>query len=379
VTGKWLLAVALLAACSSPKQIVLSIDTTAGIPCDIDRIRVRATATSTETFEQEVNAATRFPLTLRLSDDTSNGAFDLEVSGLLGSTEVLRAAGALQFGSSGPDLAVNVVLEESCTVGSACSLPELVRFSSPPPPVAARFQCGQNITWYELGDATEVFSDACNTPGTNAGKVLNDGSTGAAKLPLSEAALNSFDFRFYGRPVRQIWAHEDGYISFTMNNPDPANDLDAGALDRDLTKTGVPPPPQSAMIFWDTLTLSTTGVCYALEGPAGSQKLRVTWRGTCDIVPCGSDNLNFTIILDEKNDRITFTYGDMISANPSKGQGLSATVGVVNKADGCPVAECNRASGVCSDGRPCGYTQIFSNMSQGMHLPNYRLDPKAPE
>ena len=99
----------------------------------------------------------------------------------------------------------------------------------------------------------------------------------------------------------------------------------------------------------------------------------MTWRGTCDISPCGSDNLNFTIVLDEKNDRISFTYGDMITANPSKGQGLSATVGVVNKADGCVVSDC--VDGTCKDGRPCGYTQVFSNTSQGMHLPNYRLDP----
>jgi len=378
MTTKWLLGCVLLAAaCTNPKQIVLSIDTTAGIPCDIDRIRVRAVATSTATFEQQVTSTTRFPITVRLSDDTGDGAFDLEVSGLLGSTEVLRAAGALQFGSSGPDLAVNVVLEESCTVATACSLPELVRFSSPPPPVASRFQCGQNVTWYQVNDMTsDLFSDACNTPGMNAGKVLNDGSTGAAKLPLSADALNNFQFRFYGRPVRQVWVHEDGYVSFTMNNPDEKNDLDAGALDRNLTHTGVPPPQQSAMIFWDTLTLSPTGVCYSLEGPAGSQKLRVTWRSTCDIMPCGNDNMNFTMVLDEKNDFISFTYGDMITANPSKGQGLSATVGVVNKADGCPVSECNINTGRCANDRPCGYTQVFSNVARGSHLPNYRLEPR---
>src|SRR5690606_18274467 len=135
-------------------------------------------------------------------------------------------------------------------------------------------------------------------------KVLNDGSRGAAKLPLPPAALEAFGFRYFSRPIRQIWAHEDGYISFAPDNPDAMNDLDPGPFDRDLLGVGVPPPPQSAMVFWDGLTLGSNGVCYALEGAPGTQKLRVTWRRTCHSVVCTADSLNFTVVLDERNQRI---------------------------------------------------------------------------
>lgn len=373
---RWLVITLLaVAACSDPRQIFLSIDTTAGIPCDIDRIQVRAMGAETATYEQEVNP-TDFPITLHLNDDTANGTFTLEVVGLKGTDEVLKASGPLAFGRAGTAVGVNLVLEESCTPQAPCVLPDPVSNTRTPAPVADRFVCGQSITRYVASPATEVFSDVCNTPGQNAGKVLDmAGVEGAAKVPLSEAAISNFRFQFYGRPIRQVWVHEDGYISFTTNNPDPQNDLDAGALDRDITGQGVPPPQQSAMIFWDTLTLNQMGVCYALEGSPGTQKLRITWKQTCDISPCGNDTLNFTIVLDERGSKISFTYGDMLSpSNPNRALGASATVGVVNRAVGCAASACR--DGQCTDsGMPCGYTQVSSNMAQPPRMPNTQFVP----
>src|SRR5258706_5010134 len=93
------------------------------------------------------------------------------------------------------------------------------------------------------------------------------------------------------------------------------NNHDPGPFDRGLLKNGVPPPPQSAMIFWDQVNLGPMGVCFALEGQPGAQKLRVTWSHACQIQPCGTDSLNFTIVLDERTQRVSFTYGDMIASN----------------------------------------------------------------
>jgi hypothetical protein len=361
-----------LGACSSAQEIVLSIDTTAGIPCDIDHIRVRATSSGTATYERDI-ADVRLPVTLRLADETTRGAFMLEVTGLKGTTEVLRAFGPLQFGNAG-DLAAHVVLESTCTVDSPCELPMLTGAGSTPPPVA-KSDCGVNVRRYTTSPAIETYRDACSVPGMNVGSVLMN-ARGAALITLSDAALSGFRFRFYGRPIRQIWAHEDGYISFSRANPDAGNDLDPGGFDRDILGSGVPPPPQSAMIFWDQLTLNSTGVCYALEGSPGTQKLRITWARVCQTDTCTTDSLNFTVVLDERDGRVSFTYGDMIASNASRGQGSTATVGLVNEANGCAATDCNSMTGLCKDNRtPCGYSQVFSNMPQTPRVANVQFDP----
>lgn len=347
-----------LAACSNPPQIELQIDTTAGVPCDIDKIRVRAMGSKAALFEKDIKNV-RLPLVVKLSDETANGSFNLEVVGLHGTDEVLRTQGMLQFSSS--DLVQRVVLESACTAERPCAIDQ----ANQPNPVGVRSQCGDVVRHYNMMLSSELFTDACTVPGTNSGVVLNTaGAKGAAKLGLSDEALAKFNFRFYGQPVRQVWAHEDGYIAFTPDNPDARNDLDPGAFDRDLRGVGVPPPRQSAMIFWDGLTLGPMGICYALEGSEGNQKLRVTWSGTCQTLACTSDNLNFSIVLDERTQVISFTYGAMTAANMTRAQGATATVGIVNDAKGCTVDQCSSATGLCANGMPCGYSQEFSNTVQ---------------
>jgi len=368
----FLLAAVGVAACSSPTQIVLSIDTTAGIPCDIDKIRVKATGGSSSIFEQDLKDV-RLPIVVKLSDETSNGTFNLEVTGLRNNMEVLRASGPLLFGNA--DAGEHVVLQSTCTIDAPCTLDMLSGSTKPPPPVE-RFQCGDIVRRYKPAMTLDTFIDACNVPGTNSGTVLTMGARGAAKLNLADDVLSNFGFRFYSQPIRQIWAHEDGYISFEVNNPDARNNLDPGAFDRDLLGTGVPPPPQSAFVFWDGLTLGSMGVCYSLEGTSPNQKLRVTWSGTCQTTTCVTDSLNFSIVLDERTQKISFTYGTMMAANTNRALGATATVGIVNDAKGCPVAQCTLATGLCADGTtPCGYTQIFSKTVQAGGVMSYDFTP----
>lgn len=361
-------------ACSDPRQIILSIDTTAGIPCDMDKIRVRATGSKASTYEKSL-AGARLPLSITIDDGTDSGNFELQVSGMKGDTEVLRATGALQFGEAGT-LAANVVLEPTCTPERPCALPALIPYVAPPAPVASRSECSGAVRRYKTAPTAETYRDVCTVPGANAGKVLTGGARGAALLPLDATALAGFTFDFYGRPIRQIWAHEDGYISFGPNNPDAMNDLDPGSFDRDLLGTGVPPPQQSVMVFWDGLTLGTSGVCYALEGAPGTQKLRVSWTRTCQVAACTSDNLNFSIVLDERTNRISLSYGEMTAGVVERAQGATATSGIVNAATGCPVSQCALATGLCSDGlTPCGYQQLFSKMPQLPRVADVGFEP----
>lgn len=364
----------LLAACGDRDQIVLSVDTSMGIPCDLDAIRVTVTGDEETQIEREL-ADIRLPFSITLEDDTPDGTFDLTVSGLKDGVEVLRAAGPLQFGRGQP-LAAEVVLQSSCTPAAPCALPALIPYVAPPAP-ATRSACGANVRRYTPGPATETFRDVCTVPGANAGKVLNDGARGAAQLPLPQGTLDTFGFELYGQPVRQVWVHEDGYLAFTVDNPDANNDLDPGAFDRDLTGLGVPPPRLAVFAFWDALTLGPDGVCYSLEGQPGTQKLRVTWKGVCQTVTCSpTNNLNFTVVLDERTDRVSLTYGDMIGSNAERARGSTATTGIVDQADGCPVSECTYETGLCADGvTPCGYSQTFSNVPQDPGVANVQFDP----
>ena len=241
------------AACGSDRaQIILSVDTSVGVPCEIDSIQIRAGATEDSVLDKQLTGGL-LPLTVTLEDDTPGGTFDLVVSGLKGTTELLRAEGTLQFGAGEP-LAASIVLESSCASGAPCALPALERFTEAPPP-ATRSQCGELVRRYLPGPATETFRDVCTVPGQNTGKVLTTPGENLAQLPLSVSALEDFSFEFYGQPIRQIWASRDGYLAFTPTSPDPQNDLDPGAFDRDLVGLGVPPPKQGVFAFWDDLTL----------------------------------------------------------------------------------------------------------------------------
>ena len=67
MSSRWFVTGSLaLVACTSPRQLVLSIDTTAGVPCDIDRIRIVATSLKTTTFERSLVGA-HLPVTSRCS------------------------------------------------------------------------------------------------------------------------------------------------------------------------------------------------------------------------------------------------------------------------------------------------------------------------
>ncbi len=202
--------------------------------------------------------------------------------------------------------------------------------------------------------------------------------TGPIDLALDSVLMGS-GFQFYGRPINKIWASKDGYISFSPDNPDPGGTLTPGALDRNITGVGAPPPQQSIMAFWDTLGLQDAmnnavgKVCYVFEGGGGNRQFRLTWEHACATLPCtSSDNLNFTITLEELSHRVVLNYGTMKAGNPDRALGINATVGLVHDAIGCPADECKLATGLCKDGvTPCGYSQEFSDtvqMSQDMQM-----------
>lgn len=367
MSTRWLLVGSLaLAACTEPRQLVLSIDTPVGIPCDIDHVRVIAKASGTTTFERSLRGV-RLPISVTLLDDTPSGNFELEVVGLKGNDEVMHVSGPLQFSSHGAT--ETVLLDPKCTTDPACGLAGAMAAGASGP-ITARAVCRDSAS-----PALEPFQDACSGNGTKHGTVMFDSTNVPVRLMDLESTFASSGFKFYGEPIRRIWIAKDGYVSFTEDSPDPSGSLKPGPLDRDITHMGEPPPLRSVMAFWDTLLLGTPGICYDLGGAPNNQVLRVTWRHAC-LVNCASDDLNFTITVEESTQRVSLTYDTMKAANDDRARGATATVGLVKNANGCPADQCALKTGLCKDGAtPCGYSQVFSEVVQKPMIPSMQFAP----
>lgn len=363
----WAAIAIALAACTQPRKLVLSIDTNAGVPCDIDHVQIRATAGGVTMFEQSLDGA-HLPAFVTLLDGTPSGSFNLEITGLRGGTAVMKVAGPLQF--SGKEESQSVMLDLDCPVDQPCPLEGAMAAGPAAPAGVIRYQCGPDVERYGGTMTPEAFVDACTVPGRITGSVLPSGSAVPAELDQLTPALPGFGFQFYGQPIHKIWASRDGYISFSHDNPDPQHVLVPGPFDRGIRGTGAPPPDQSVMAFWDTLTLGSSGVCYELEGSPGGQLIRVTWSHAClTQPPCVGGGINFTITLDESTRRVVLSYN--IAGTSDREKGATATVGLVNDATGCTADQCSLDTGLCSGtSTPCGYSQVFSNTVQTSGLKN---------
>jgi hypothetical protein len=370
-----LAALCALAACTSNKQITLSIDTTAGVPCDIDHIKITTKGAQTSSVTHGVSAG-QLPLTVNLSDETDDNGFELDVVGMKGTTAVLEKKGRLAFTG---DVAY-IVLEPQCAAGPtpACGLPALVPDTATPPAALPRYGCGAVARYaQQAGDA--VFLDTCALPASKTATTVT-GTMGFDANPVPKEIadlaplLANSKFRFYGQPIHHVWVDRRGYLSVGETSPDPANSHPPDAFD----VSGHAPPPQSMMVFWDNLTASATGVCYSLDGDPGIRTLRVTWAHTCLVNVCSAtESLNFTAVLYEHTQRVDFTYGTMASANESGRTGGTATVGIVNQAPGCLVTQCNVQTGLCQDGKtPCSYSQVFSKTVQKAGVQNIGFEPQ---
>jgi hypothetical protein len=269
------------------------------------------------------------------------------------------------------------MLDIDCPVDAACPLSGAAAGSGAAAAPGGRFQCGPEIRRYAAGSTGEGFVNACIVPGAISGKVLTDGSSGPVLLDKLGPALAGFGFQFFGRPVHQIWASRDGYISFGRDNPDPDHVLVPGPFDRGIRQVGAPPPQQSVMAFWDTLSLGASGICYELEGTGTSQLVRITWSHACLTQPCSSGDLDFTITLDPSTQRVVLMY-DLPASGGDREKGATATVGMVDDATGCEVDKCALDTGLCADGvTPCGYSQVLSNTVQTNGLHSMQFTPIA--
>jgi hypothetical protein len=86
--------------------------------------------------------------------------------------------------------------------------------------------------------------------------------------------------------------------------------------------------------YWDTLSMSSEGVCYGVSGAAPNRKFVVTWVNANISQTTAAENLTFSAVLSEKSDLIQFYYNrysntqTACTATSTANRGGSATIGI---------------------------------------------------
>jgi hypothetical protein len=367
-----------LAACRPATEIIVTIDTTFGVPCTIDALHIEATAGGKPVMLDvpvgDAPGQARLPGSITLLPRGDPREVTVTVSGMRDGAAFATASGVASFATEN-SVELRFVLDRSCVPGP-CPAVGVGSYAGLPDGQAKR-GCGAH--GYAWKPALLAMRDACAMREAGAdrmGIVLPDVDEAEDHSPLSPAM--PFPFRFYGAPVTQIWAGTNGYIGFGDTAP--------GGLTGDVGPSrslGLPGfPGKGVLAFWDDLRTSPAGVCFTVSGEFPDRVLWITWKDACfaaagaACVAPDLGTLTFGIALEETTDRIYLGYLRMAAAgNADRASGSFATIGVTDAVPrGCPRTQCSTA-GTCQDGTPCGYTE-FSAGAIVSPLPTLEFDPQ---
>jgi hypothetical protein len=148
-----------------------------------------------------------------------------------------------------------------------------------------------------------------------------------------------FSFPFFGQYYDYVGISSNGYLTF---GPDLA-------IFNNVSIPNPGAPNNLIAVFWDDLYLSSdSNIYYQVIGSAPDRKLviqynRVDFYG-------GEGNLYFQVILSEDGS-IVFQYKDMLSVNPSRGSGSSATIGIENGGGSWGIQYSYNTSGAITDNK----------------------------
>lgn len=358
LAGVWCLSTA---ACADPTEVVVFVDTTLAVPCEVDTFRITIQGNGPAVVREA--SAEDGQASVTVLKDSGGNTFTVRAEGLVG--EVVAASGSANVAfQPGASRQVTMVLGPDCADAPCDFTPTLSGLAAPPP--ASRGSCDDVASRYTFSDETGLVEalDACDLSagpfqrftGLSSQEVLVDDET------LADLIANDFDFRLFGEKVERVWVTDDGYVSF---GPQPSN----ATFDRVTNTDGITSPghPERAVLgFWDNLALSPAdgAVCAAMVDSGGRKTLWVSWSHAC-IDPCNpADDLNFSVGLEEDTNRITIGFGTMESLQADRAAGVGAVVGVIGgDTPACEASACS-AEGLCPDGTPCGFTEVFSRTRQ---------------
>lgn len=407
---RWVWVLGLLLGCASDlTQVVVTVDVTAGVPCDINQLEIRATRQGVLETVSGAAMVGGLPASVSIvSGDAST--VEVEVVGLRSGTEVLRATSQVAM-QAGRTLHLPIILGNECTTASPCTVNggSLAEFSAVPSAMGTRScdctpadpptevcndddedcdgmideggVCGASVSRYTVQDVSgfESFLDACEDVGALRDVVLtsaNEQETAPSDAILMALSSMDFDFDFYGEDVANMWIGDNGYIGFGTTPPASTSPVQPGPLDT----AGV--PRSAVLAFWERLETRDSGVCVTLSDSTVPRRLLITWKDAC-FTPCGDDeHLNITVALEEDTDRILFLYGEMEATDTARANGSGASVGLTSALapteHACAPDQCGD-DGLCmsgdNTGSPCGFTQVFSNTAQEGGIPFYEFEP----
>lgn len=365
---------ALLCACRNfaATEIVVTIDTTFGVPCTIDALHVEVTGDGAPVAADIAIGDADLPGSITLVPKGDPRAVTVTVAAMRSGAVFATASDVARFDRDS-SLELRFVLDRSCVPGP-CPAVGVGDYTALPQGQPRR-GCGDH--GYAWRDTLFVMRDACAMREPSMGAVLVNVDEKEQMSPL--AGGMPFPFRFYGAPVTQVWAGSNGYIGLGDTAPAALN-ANVGAS-RSLGMAGF--PGKGVLAFWDDLHTGPYGVCFAMSGEAPDRILWITWKEACFAAvgkACGTPDLgslSFGIALEETTDRIYVGYRTMVATqgNVDRAKGFTATIGVTNAAPrGCAANLCS-ADGVCQDGTPCGYTE-FSSRRTLSPLPALEFDPR---
>lgn len=360
------LALALLAAApgcadeSGVTEIVLTVDTTLGVPCAVDHLRFEA-AGDGEPVTREVSIDREdLPGSFTLLPAGEPGPVSVRVTALHGSVTVATAAHDTDF-VAGVSREVRFLLDDSCVdANEPCDAVAGGPFGGELPPPAVRRGCGEE---YWVRPTLAAIQDACEVASEVRGVILQDTDREEVRSPLTPGM--PFPFRFYGRPVSQLWVSDNGYLGLGDDPP--------MALLPSIQSLGVVggfPPVPGILPFWERLKTSSDGVCLAVDGVPPYRILWITWHDACFLddpsIDCGPleyGRLRFSVGLEETSNAVYVGYLAMETdglSNDGRAQGLTAVIGIRGGEPACKAAECDDG-GRCASGVPCGYTEFSAN------------------
>jgi len=221
-------------------------------------------------------------------------------------------------------------------------------------------------------DSFARHTDACDLPGAIDVIVNGDDIEVEAPQEIQDLLAGDFEFYYFGERVTDMFIGDDGYIGLGATAPGlrpSAQDIKPGPLDDTAIS------PRTVFPFWSNLEFQGAGkVCIGVTQTV-PRTIVVSWSNACFKSGCGSgDDLNFSVSFEENEDIIKFTYGTMSSQDPARALGSFAVSGLVGNTKGtCDASMCD-LSGQCTDGSPCGFTQLFSLVSQEA-LPAQSFNP----
>lgn len=427
-----LAAVAVTAGCTkSATQIVVAVDTTLGIPCEVDALEIDfAGPASMDGVGRQSLVSTSLPATVTLVPESGTPEVVVDVRLLAAGTVAATATATVAFVDGGSRL-LHIVLDDTCA-GTGCTFDQsdLLPFEGVPaaasptsctdsgPPTDGGMDSGapvdsgadacvptsetcdgedqdcdgdvdEDMGLCGPGEACEggvcveqverytaettdfeVFQSACSSVG-----FIERTLVSADEMEADFSMELPFPFEYYGEEVAKIWVGDNGYVTFGAAAPERTAPILRAPLDDPQA------PRPGVSVFWDGLETSAMGVCFASTGVEGAKRLIITWEEACfERVSsnCTTANrLSFSVIIEQGTNKIYFVYGPMI-AEPSeidRARGQTATIGVANEAAvGCPHADCS-LMGLCGDGTPCGYTQAAYRTTEPMGVPNRVFTP----